>query len=164
MAIKDNKSITDVVVIFNGTISSNGTYYTNSFDVSDYDNGITFAPYIISNGGQVNILNIQDSVDDVNFSNVFSEQIIGELPSLTSPPLSSDIVNTIGVIGTERYVRLEFEVVNYSIDFTFFTYVNANPEVSPVEIDIQSILDFNNYIDSDGDFYVDVDGDNYGAI
>lgn len=167
MAIKDNKSPTDVLVLFNDVITSDGTVITGSVDTAEYDNGITFNPILINdgNGTEITITSVEDSPDDINFTTVSNDQLIGNISNLifNTPVVSEDIIKTLGIIGSSRFVRLILNVTGFTDQVNFTVTVNAGLEVLPNSI-IGTISSENFYIDSDNDFYVDSDENNYTFV
>jgi F420-dependent methylenetetrahydromethanopterin dehydrogenase len=135
MAIKDNKSNTDVVLLANLTLTADGQVTTGALDGADYDNGITFVPALVIGDGAttVTIDEVQDSPDGSTWSSVPSNQLIGDISDFVfiTESAADDTLKTLGVIGTERYVRLAITTSNYATDATFVVTVNAGIEVSP---------------------------------
>jgi hypothetical protein len=138
MAIKDNKSNTNPILAVRDTIAADGVSYTYGVDTADYDNGITYVPTIatpLTATTTVTITNIQDSPNDTDWTNVPSNQIIGDLSTAlyasTSLPSLGEIISSFGLIGTNRYVRLELTTTNYDVDVVFIAFLNAGIEVAP---------------------------------
>jgi hypothetical protein len=132
MAIKDNKSSSLGVILFNQNLVSDGIIYSGSIDTFDYDNGITIIPIncAVSQETSFNVTNIQDSPDDVNWTNIPSNQLIGNwpLPPYVAPgQVSGEVIETLGVIGNNRYIRVELTVSNYTmaIRVVILAYVGA---------------------------------------
>jgi len=135
MPIKDNRSDTRVVTLFNDTVTGNGVFETAALDTLDFDDGITFIPYSTSDGSGtvVNITDIQDSDDNSVFQSVSSDKIIGDLSvlSFTFAITPGTILGTVGVVGTKRFVRVEYTVTSFSAGTRLVIDVNCGVEVAP---------------------------------
>ncbi len=162
MSLIDNKSSTDVIVVFNGNLVADSIIYTLPIDVSGYDNGITFLPYVLTSGSgtTVAITGVQDSEDNMEYTDVPETQLIGDLSDFqfSAPVTDNEIINTLGVLGTFRYVRLVLTVTNHTLGvkmlITANGALNVSPELAP------SIF----YGDSEGNSYVDFNGDTYVSL
>lgn len=116
MAIRDNKS--NNLVFSNGHLSpvAGATITGTSIDGAHYANGITFFFNISSAtdpADTVSFVKFQDSPDDSVWTDVDVSQYIGDittLENLTAADFADgSIIPSIGVFGTEHYVRAVLE-------------------------------------------------------
>ncbi len=134
MAIKDNKSNTEVVVLSNIQLTANGTLETGSIDTADYDKGVTFVPVYVAGSGAVTVTAVQESTTGTSgWTDVATSQLIGDLSDLveTGAVANGDVVNSLGVIGASRYLRLELTVTDFVTEIDYLITVNAGVEVAP---------------------------------
>jgi len=139
MPIKDNRSDTRVVMLLNTGFGGDATSFSNSIDTFDFDNGITFIPKVVANAGVTiaTITDIQESDTDSEpaFQSVSSDKLIGNLSDLTfsNPIIPQGINETIGVVGTKRFLRLEITISNHNGTLELIINFNAGVEVAPAE-------------------------------
>lgn len=142
MPIKDNQSITDVLMVASNIVTVSATDFTSTpLDTHDFANGVTFIPFwhFITGVGPftLNVTAIQDSEDGISdWQTVPDNQLVArdlavfaDVPQY-SPAISADVIATLGVVGTRRYVRAVYDVtVNGGDEVLVNILVNAGPEI-----------------------------------
>ena len=107
--ISDLSSTTIANLYLNGSgINEQGA----SFDSANYEPGVTY--YFAkseSNGGQA-VVTILESDDDLSFSPVPAESLIGSLDGVADNIYAGgDPMPSVGVFSNKRYIKLRLEVI-----------------------------------------------------
>lgn len=102
--VKDIVSnIRSIIVLLGSAIASNTTTTGASVDTADFGEGLAFFCNVRSFTDGVYTLSAQESDDNVNFTAVAAEKVIGS--SAQSAATGSNPMGKIGVFSTKRYVR-----------------------------------------------------------
>lgn len=140
MAIKDNKS--NNLLWANGitTIAAGTSFDADSLDSAHYDLGITFFLNIaVANdvADTISFVKFQDSDDNATWTDVNAEQYIGDITNLqdltANDFTSGQAIPTIGVFGTNRYVRAVLQTGANTGDMTVVLNYNLGIEIKPGE-------------------------------
>ena len=138
MPIKDNKSGSEFTLVALEDATGDGVFQTPAIDTADYGNGITFVPYItVLVAGTTTFDNVQDSPDGTtDWQNVASGNINGPIVGDTLGAASAgDILQTVGVFGTRRFLRLVFTFSGTTTDTQLRVIANGGIEVTPAASD-----------------------------
>lgn len=94
------------------TDSGNGS----SADLQDAEAAtFVFHAGTLTSGADVSFT-IQESDDDSNWSDVDSSDLIGSAPNFTSADNAAGDVESVGYVGTKRYVRVQYDATSGSAD------------------------------------------------
>ena len=116
------------MTIFNTQVSSPGTVTSDAIDMKDFDQGYTFMlNFAFSNGANL-ALSLEDSPDNMNWTAVPADKIVGTIPPIvddTSGFTTSNTILTFGVVSTERFVRVLGTIAGVGGENAVFTLVGS---------------------------------------
>lgn len=106
MSIRDGVSSRQSDLIQIAAVSGNGTIDGESIDTQDFDEVAFYAAATAWVDG-AHALNIQESDDDITFTDVAAAQIIGTEPVLGAATAEGAVMDKVGTFGTERFLRAQ---------------------------------------------------------
>lgn len=136
MAVKDIRSNLEQVVAFNAVISTDTTTNGAIIDTADYDNGVMFcfACPAYTDGTYTPVIQEGDNAALSDASSVADANLIGTEAgaALSAATAQADTaLNTIGVFGTKRYLRVQIVSASTSSGATITVIGTKAPEVMP---------------------------------
>lgn len=109
MSVLDITNNIQVEVAFNALISANGTNFTSSVNMIDFNNGFMFTLYSTAHSDGTYELILQDSPDDSVWTDIPAEKLNdpGGLGSITLVSTTSpgDLMPSIGAFSSNKFVR-----------------------------------------------------------
>lgn len=143
MAIKENQSNSELYIIEANIVSvSASDQSTGGFDTTGFNNGVSFIPWWadLTGAGNVTlaIAAVQDSDDNITFATIPANQVVtsdlsffDDIPQILPDP-TPQLLHTIGVVGTRRYVRLLYDVtIGGGEQALISVLVNGDVEIKP---------------------------------
>lgn len=105
MAIQDIASDLKPVVESIAIISADGTTNGNAVDTAGYECGIMFTAQCVNYTDGTYVVTLQESSDNVTFTNVPDEKIIGSIAAIEALSAEGETLGKLGVFSNKRYVR-----------------------------------------------------------
>lgn len=116
------------MTILNTIVVSPGSATSDAIDMKDFDQGYTFIlDFEPSNGANL-ALSLEESPDNVNWTAVPDDKIVGTIPPIIDDTSGFTINNTVltfGVVSTERFVRAQAIIGGVGAENTFFTLIGS---------------------------------------
>lgn len=133
MAIKDIRSNLQNTLVDVNAISTDTTTNTNGFDTSHYDMGFYFAFEVQAYTDGTYNIHLEESDDDVTYTDVPSAAILGTSPvTLSAVTADGGTLNTLGAFSNKQYVRAAIVSTSTSTGATIRTLCVAHGENLPV--------------------------------
>ena len=134
MAVKDIRSNVKQNLALLATITTDTTTAGAILDTADFENGLMFAEQVSAWTDGTYTLLIQESADSgmSGATTVSGDKLIGSLPALGAATVQGAALETVGVIGTLRYVRASIVSASTSSGATVQVIATQVAEQMPV--------------------------------
>jgi hypothetical protein len=133
-ATRDLRSNLSSDLFFYSEFTVNDTLTGFALDTADYDGGImlSFAVPAYTDGSYT-IEMYQSDNESMNGKVLLSsENLIGSIPVLTSVTNEGDSLETLGIVGTQRYVQANVEGTSITTGASILIMANKMHEILPV--------------------------------
>lgn len=137
MATRDMRSDIQVRLVFEDRIASNTTTDATAVDTADFDMGVTFAMMSSDLSDGEYQLQFEDSPDNITFTPVAAEKIIGPNDPLINGTDATAVdgterLITVGVFSTDRHVKAQIVSTNSTVGADIEVLVILGGEQTPV--------------------------------
>lgn len=133
MANRDIRSNLKHNVVFDGLVNSNTITESSSIDTFGYDSGVMFSLFVTAGDGDFIVSSIQESDDNVSFSDIDVDKLIGTYADTAMPTLPADEMVTLGCFSTKRYLKILIESTNVTVGRNMFVTAIMKGDNLPVE-------------------------------
>ena len=108
MAVKEIKTRVGQTLGFNANISSDTTTTGAILDTKGYDLGVTFglAATGYTDGTYTLLIEEGDDAALADAAVVSGDYLVGSLPEISAAAVDGELIPSVGVISTKRYLRL----------------------------------------------------------
>lgn len=133
MSILDVANNLEVEIVFNTLLNSDTTSFTDSVDMSNFNNGFVFTMGLLDYANGNIRLSLQDSPDDSVWTDVPAEKINRATDIfLTAGTPAGAILGRIGAFSTNKFVRGKVISTGSTNNVRPVVFVVKDPEQKPI--------------------------------